>query len=453
MEKELNDSDEEDEGEKFCSFALTGAHENGWLHQPIYLCRTCCPSDQGGGPLQCVCESCAETCHAGHDVDYLATVPGAYCDCSSVHHGCQILSASNAFCIEEKIDTSSFQHKTDATKQGDTNVLLPPMEPFFHSAYHLRTTSADSMEDCCEEWARQAYLLASHTKNTHWISHDVDTEELRQSRSGLEQLAWSIFQYHKKVTLKGDDEKLLQLAGVEWWVQTKPTGVDLHFDKDEELASLQQFGALASFPLVSTVTYLTSSGHSAAPTIVFPYTYNQDFSKMENALVSCVEPSKHLAFDGTLLHGAPPCLHPTQSSPGLNDTRVTFLANIWVTRPMGICELPKEISQILRIGTSTGTTIPKSLTLSWADAVISRENVLTGADDDRVDLPFLSKGATWIEENEEDDDEDSDVGLVVNMLRPPIPANADENSTVLLQFGLGAEAKLQGQGSVSEDDA
>jgi hypothetical protein len=70
-------------------------------------------------------------------------------------------------------------------------------------------------------------------------------------------------------------------------------------------------------------------------------------------------------------------------------------------------------------------------------------------------LPFLSKGATWIEENEEDDDdEDSDAGLVVNMLRPFIPSNAFENSTVLLQFGPGAEAKLQGQGQgpLSDDD-
>jgi len=82
-------------------------------------------------------------------------------------------------------------------------------------------------------------------------------------------------------------------CGAEWWnKQNKEAAINLHYDKDEELASTF---ALGQFPTLSTVTYLTGNtirssssdervddGDSGvgtsvvvvAPTLVFAHTYD-----------------------------------------------------------------------------------------------------------------------------------------------------------------------------------
>ena len=63
---------------------------------------------------------------------------------------------------------------------------------------------------------------------------------------------------------------------MEWWVQVKnfashdESAIDLHYDKDENIAD--SFG-IGVFPQISTVTYLNSSSRFQ-PTIIFPSTAN-----------------------------------------------------------------------------------------------------------------------------------------------------------------------------------
>jgi hypothetical protein len=64
---------------------------------------------------------------------------------------------------------------------------------------------------------------------------------------------------------------------VEWWIQSKyleqdgtPAPIDLHYDKDENMAEAYGIGL---FPQLSTVTYLTGSPN--APTVIFRNTITE----------------------------------------------------------------------------------------------------------------------------------------------------------------------------------
>ena len=140
---------------------------------------------------------------------------------------------------------------------------------------------------------QQALELIQHTRDTHWIpfhrSQDGTVLPTNQHDTcELEVLASSIFRKHVQ-TYNLQQHITQGHSGAEWWVQVKnihnsnttslpnqqepkqqrkdESAIDLHYDKDEELASV--FG-LASFPTLFTVTYLSdntipSSSSSSPP--------------------------------------------------------------------------------------------------------------------------------------------------------------------------------------------
>ncbi|CAE8596942.1 unnamed protein product [Polarella glacialis] len=95
-----------------------------------------------------------------------------------------------------------------------------------------------------------------------------------------------------------------RVAGVSWRVNVYPPCEDhgFHFDTDEGLRNVIP-GIPAIHPLLSTVTYLTSSG---GPSVLFDYTWddadNHD-TLPKSGWISMPLKGKHTAFDPRLYHG------------------------------------------------------------------------------------------------------------------------------------------------------
>lgn len=266
-------------------------------------------------------------------------------------------------------------------------------------------------------------------------------------------MAWRIFEQHKALY----NLDIQQGGGAEWWIQVKTNlssanqkevsgseAVDLHYDKDEELA--EKYG-LGSFPTISTVTYLTR-GFSSSPTVVLERTYEQpDDEVIPSMLVSHPVLGKHLVFDGRLLHGAPNAeeMHKSflasdeekqQQTP---DIRVTLLVNIWANRkPAGVNPLDSQIRTMLngrqpqnQVGEEATTSISLFQKHSVESVVVKEEEGQEVAVD-RIELLFVCKGITW----ESEDDEST--GLVVVTCPPP----EHKGDTVYVRFGPGLQAYL-----------
>jgi hypothetical protein len=279
----------------------------------------------------------------------------------------------------------------------------------------------------CEDLIKQARTLVGHTRETHWIDATVDIETL----CGLERLAMLIFQRHVSAL------HLVGMQGAEWWVQVKDlasdnAAVDLHYDKDEELSS--NFG-LGSFPLYSTVTYLSDGSY---PTVVFPHRYDEPESDMIDYMtVSHPRRGKHFLFDGRLLHGAPASeamLHPSIRETTSKGYRVTFLVNLWKSySPCGVKVLSESIRQTLLATEVSEALESVEMENEHIETLeINSENDLPENFKERLLLPFVSKGATWI-----DDDTEEELMLVTFA-----PA-AHTHDTVHVKFGPGMQAYLE----------
>jgi hypothetical protein len=118
--------------------------------------------------------------------------------------------------------------------------------------------------------------------------------------------------------------------------------VRFHWDKDETLRDVA--GGLFVHPHISTVTYLTTEG---APTVLFEdglcdvYTGAALYGKsMKTMHVVYPSPSKHMSFDGRLLHAAVgEFAHPK----GAVVPRTTFLVNVWLNHaPLGVDRITEE---------------------------------------------------------------------------------------------------------------
>ena len=143
--------------------------------------------------------------------------------------------------------------------------------------------------------AKKCEKLAQLSKDTFWVP------STGAPMSDLEALAQSIFRWHTQQLGVNPD---CSRSGAEWWVQVKKVervtcdsahdgscgsygdtmpiqsprnadveveggvGIDLHYDKDEAIASSFSVGI---FPIISTVTYLSDTPH-ALPTLIFETT-------------------------------------------------------------------------------------------------------------------------------------------------------------------------------------
>lgn len=455
-EERLSTGDNNDDGESddsgdedspcLCTFAVTGETP---VFQAILVCLDCSSDEEG----VCLCRACAELCHAGHEIDYIGMGP-SYCDCQQLS-SCRLQEASEMLADKLSLSSKGIQHTAPSLKDETQKYI---QEVFTISSLDERS---------CDRLVREAAELVKHSKDTHWLELNND-DEPNQKKTKLEGLALTILQRHiKEYQLSNNDNDGFQ-GGAEWWVQVKPItnptesssrldhddttngdeAVDLHYDKDEVLAENFDLGA---FPTLSTVTYLTATP-SASPTVVFPHTYNTDQDEvMDEMLLSWPRRGKHLVFDGRLLHGAPAhhalrSMTSGESNEKMDEFRVTFLVNIWDGRkPCDVEALSTEVRQKVRAA-GKKKTLSKILQQSKPTATTDFENRLIESvrldkEEDlpeairgRIELPFVSKGATWISRVRGN-------GLVVVTFPPP-PTQAE---TIRVKFGAGLQAYLEYQ--------
>jgi hypothetical protein len=428
-EDDLTVSDDEDEVlPLLCTFAATGTNPS---FQAIFVCLDC-GSDKDG---VCICRACADACHAGHDVDFVGMGP-AFCDCPELGNCCRLQSASQAEAARLGIHPDVDGMKAHVVPQAGT---------YLQEAFTISSLQEDHV---CDRLVREAIELIQHSRDTHWLDF-TDSYPVKKCCK-LEGLALSILHRHVHEYF-GDDFH----GGAEWWVQVKPVSIpgsnhldneaiDLHYDKDENLAEL--FG-LGSFPTLSTITYLSLTSN-ASPTVVFPHTYYEDEGEvMQDMLVSYPRRGKHVAFDGRLLHGAPAhhaLRQPTSKTVSQGSSvepRVTLLVNVWpIGPPSGVKRLPTDVCQrVQQAGKrKKGLHIPsKKPAVEFQDREINCVTLETVEDiaeavRDRIELPFVSRGATWIGKTQGTD-------LVVVTFPPP----ASYEDTIKVRFGPGLQAYLE----------
>ncbi|GKY92836.1 hypothetical protein MPSEU_000253200 [Mayamaea pseudoterrestris] len=437
------------EWSQFCSFAVTGAHQS---LQAIYICRTCCTDETN---VLCVCQGCADSCHAECEgLEYIGMGP-SYCDCNSLSKGCDIQqssleeaarvmagNANNSIlqCTELNDDIAS-----DSDNCQDFQCNL--------DAYCIPILKQN--DDLHNKLCLEARELVQHSRETFWVDQYI--AESSKHLCVLEEIAWAIYQRHaQNYNLKTNNSTI---CGAEWWVQVKPVShptadddvsphtdgaeaIDLHYDKDEVLA--ESFG-LGLFPKLATVTYLTQS-QGASPTVVLSRRYDQpDDDPISTMYLSHPRRGKHIVFDGSLLHGAPS--HYALRKPSRDETtsatdieyRITFLVNLWIGHhPAGVQPLDDRIrTHVMSHHETASISNPISFdNLAFAALLVAEHNVsaledLDEAKRERIHLPFLSKGATW----ESRDDAEL---LVVSTFIPP--QMQGEESTCLYKFDAGLEA-------------
>ena len=117
-------------------------------------------------------------------------------------------------------------------------------------------------------------------------------------------MALNIFQEHLRLRQL---TPLPGISGAEWWVQYKfdesldrSAGIDLHYDKDEEIAAKYGIGV---FPNLSTVTYLSCTESSLPTLILNSNPCNPVGDPIPEVFLSYPMLGKHVAFNGSLLHG------------------------------------------------------------------------------------------------------------------------------------------------------
>ena len=430
-----------------CTAALPGQ-----VFQEIYVCRACCCNSTDGQDdqatnLACLCQACAETCHAScktaddeDAVDYIGVGP-ASCDCHTLtttakHNSCacQLYQASCAFAQQQNLllqkwDASCTLPRSNHNPGGDEFL---PIQVFDIPALQQSTSIAQRIME-------QAQLLVHHSKDTFWVDapeSNVDDDTIDASRCLLEGLAYEILLFHSR-------KDGTSYRGCEWWVQVKPNkastsdtnnegsiSIDMHYDKDEDLA--ESFG-LGVFPTKSTVTYLTTGATTAAPTLIFPHTYHDPADTLlPHVYASRTVQGKHLVFDGSLLHGAIPLVKDNGVCNDDDVLRVTFLVNLWKDhRPMGIQILPFSIRQALHDATNPDTIDLFSL------AMVPRDNtsIPTRTTDSRewMSLPFVQDGMV--------------VETVV------LPAFENDADVVLIKYEEGFEARLGYPNDEADDEA
>ena len=192
-------------------------------------------------------------------------------------------------------------------------------------------------------------------------------------RCSLERLARAVFERHTKDACF-DPER----SGAEWWAQVRgglgasAEGIEFHWDVDEHYCDLPGARGLHVHPHLSTVTYLSDVG---APTLVLDVrspsasveaTTARAHGPVARGALSWPRLAKHVAFDGSLLHGAVPCLGESVPA-GRGVRRVTFLVNVWLNhRPHAVTALPKQLA--------------RSLSQSWPAATLPPGGAFLGKD-------------------------------------------------------------------------
>jgi hypothetical protein len=461
--------EENEERPKFCTFPITKTKQ---VFQEIYICHTCVQNhsvndnveEQQPMPL-CICQSCAQICHEdlGHDIEYIGSGP-SFCDCATFSKSCSCLLQERSIEAANRLGISTEGLAVNYAIEYEGNRANVDDFPYTYEALTI-----PSIIPLCDSLIDEALELIKHSTDTHWIPFNTQDPSLSCSHSDLcsmERLAHFILQRHiKQYNLESHINNCKNIdngGGAEWWVQVKypnsmKEAIDLHYDKDEELASVFDLG---SFPTLSTVTYLSDNilneGVCAAPTLVFSHMYemsdtgpiglcDDNGTMLPQLLVSHGRRGKHLVFDGKLLHGAPSHMSLRQNPEDFESTsrngikskhegiRVTFLVNVWVTPPAEVSILSKDIREKIK-SISDGHARMESIVMEKRNTSLV---TVDSNEQSRIRIPFVSSGATWIE-GESDDDEDE--GVFVNLIPPP----QYKNDTIIVKyFGQDLEPYLE----------
>lgn len=187
------------------------------------------------------------------------------------------------------------------------------------SAFKLEAL-AENDYALCDRLARDAELIVRERCGaTFWLQRDETQLCL------IEAFALQVGMYHEASL------GLRRLSGVEWWVQRRVSeSILTHYDKDE---MAWEVGRNMRQPTVSTATYV-KSGFSA-PLVVFSAKF---------AALAAPFNAKHVAFDGSLLHGVPaelaPFFSPKPEHIGSSSPRISILVNLWHDqKPHGVSKL------------------------------------------------------------------------------------------------------------------
>lgn len=505
-EEEQNVEEEEEELE-VCTYAIT---KNKPVFQPMYTCHTCLAAMPGVENVQnmsvmemlmklCISQSCAYECHEknGCEIEYLG-IGHSYCDCSSlisspdIPCSCTLLEKSQKIASDLGISEESspcnpklFLAKEEDEVENPEGSSDDEKFPYECSVYFIPSLSTSSpTPNLRQQIIAQAMELTKHTKETHWIPAGalLYGDSFVDNLTEIEKLGLSIFKrhyehYNLEKSLLTDNDIKPEICGAEWWVQIQKnprenedevgavasnskdsplsatlnsSPIDLHYDKDEILA--ETFG-LGNFPLLSTVTYVSSPSNNKKPTMIFPHQYEQgEETPISEFVLSYPSRGKHLVFDGRLLHGAPnnAAFYSSSALSGAEDQeqeeqyRITFLVNLWISgKPAGISELSDEIRVCLR-NASASSSNNNSIELDDTSTMILSEKTeiptlyvnkeeTVNNTTERTHLPFVSSDATWIDFEETDEP-----GLVVSLYPPPssLMSFLEENdsTTVRLKY-------------------
>ena len=247
-----------------CTYAVT---QTNLFTQEIYVCHTCnrksskTKKKRDTTASHCCCSGCADKCHASHDVEFVAN-GAAFCDCG---HG---EMCTPCILIEQSLPVAAELLRFNEHGGGIESLLMHQMSspPLATNNLGFDVCQFAGLDVHLSQLRGDCMALVAKSKETFWLGADAP------SRCGLEELAAAIYSHHvgrgkgTGGTGAGARGGGGQLGGAEWWVQVKPisssssnsssssSAIDLHYDKDEELA--EAFG-LGVFPSISTVTYLT----------------------------------------------------------------------------------------------------------------------------------------------------------------------------------------------------
>jgi hypothetical protein len=376
-----------------CTYFISG---DRLVHQAIYCCHTC--NENAEIKNSCCCAGCAETCHEGHDVEYLANGL-AYCDCGKGQ--CRLFQST-----KERFQSSLLAGE-DFLYGGEVPLAIAD-RPF--EVHHFSELNKEFLELA----AQQCDGIVKHSKETFWVgcnwnflSDGTSPSETTSCRVQLEEFALYIFHYHIKSLSCRTEQGLSfnpELSGAEWWIQIKDLtdpemispSIDLHYDKDEDIAEHFDVGI---FPSISTVTYLTEQTvNNSQPTVLFPATANDPIGmEMRECYLSYPVFGKHISFDGRLLHGAPANSQlrdwrggthhhdslDSRDSP-VAKKRITFLVNIWLNHhPANIQPLPDEIVNSIRANASVAPlSVHETLALTPAASTEIQTCVISLSDHD-----------------------------------------------------------------------
>lgn len=415
-----------------CTYCLSNTN---LIPQPIYICHTCSDS-------LCCCVGCSTYCHDGHDVEYFAHGK-AYCDCGANSYGngitCALSVSSSTAASAILASNNNFPITLDDSGRigttASTNLVI---SDFCVHEYKIVNTDNNYSINNLDILKEQCTKLAQISKDTFWINSN------HSPRNILEKYALEIFQYHTQNTSYNHD-----ISGAEYWVQIKnvadnSNGIDLHYDKDEEIAKIFEIGI---FPQISTVSYLTSNCNN--PTIIFKKTNDNsiDESNIENCWLSFPRKNKHISFDGRYLHGAPSALSQyirnDNSCVGMDNNssiRITFLVNIWLNHhPYTINPISSDIINMINSSNTTGDYMNSAIVLTntnqCSPTVLHIDEELVSQEDSGniVTIPFISDESQWGKDVNE-------TGIVVKMWLPNNYAFNNDHGNYSIKYDADLDA-------------